>query len=89
MIADSVVVGVVNNGEVREGDFVVRGHGVGLTQQGRRKVIRAYERRLDTTIKHPVFGYRISYRRVLDVQTRILAAVMVGDLDEYAPMTAR
>ena len=60
-----------------------------LTADGRRKVIQAYERRLDTTIVHPVFRYKISYRRVIDVQARILAAVMVGELDEYVPMVTR
>lgn len=89
LIADSVVIGLVNNGEVQPHDFVARGRGVSLTPEGRRKVIRAYERRLDTKIKHPVFGYKISYRRVLDVQARILAAVMVGELDQYVPMKTR
>ena len=38
---------------------------------------------------NPVFGYKISYRRVLDVQARMLAAVMLGELREYVPMTTR
>lgn len=38
---------------------------------------------------HPVFKYRISYRRILDVQARLLAAVLVGELPEYVPMTTR
>jgi CRISPR-associated protein Cas1 len=52
-------------------------------------VLRAYERRLSTEIKHPVFGYRISYRRVLDVQARILAAYLIGEVPEYTPMVTR
>jgi CRISPR-associated protein Cas1 len=62
---------------------------VALTQTGRRQVIHAYERRLDMEVTHPVFGYKISYRRVLDVQARIAAAVMVGELPEYQPMVTR
>lgn len=89
LIADSVVVGLLNNGEVDETQFVIRGAGVALTQEGRRAVIRAYERRLDTTVTHPVFGYKITYRRVLDVQARILAGVMLGELDAYLPMATR
>lgn len=89
LVADSVVLGLLNNGEVHPSDFIVRGRGVGLTANGRRKVIRAYERRLDTKIRHPVFGYQASYRRVLDIQARILAAVMIGELDEYVPMMTR
>jgi len=52
-------------------------------------VLRAYERRLETKVRHPVFGYQISYRRVLDVQARLLAAVLVGELPEYVPMVTR
>ncbi len=89
LIADSVVVGLLNNGEVDEHDFVRRGSSVSLTPEGRRRVIRAYERRLDTRVTHPVFRYKISYRRVIDVQARILAAVMIGELEEYVPMTTR
>lgn len=68
LIADSLVLTVVNNGELRSEHFV-RGLGaVSLTSAGRRKFIEAYERRMSQEITHPVFGYRISYRRVLDAR---------------------
>lgn len=89
LVADSVVLGVLNNGEITSADFIRRGGAVALTPAGRRTVLRAYERRLDTEIKHPVFGYRISYRRVMDVQARLMAAVMIGEIPEYTPMMTR
>lgn len=89
LIADSVVLQVINNREVGTTDFIRRSIGTELTPIGRRKVIAAFERRLETEVKHPVFGYRISYRRVLDVQTRVLAAAMVGEIPSYTPMTTR
>lgn len=89
LIADSVVVGVLNNGEIGPRDFIRRAGAVALTSQGRKTVLKAYERRLETKIRHPVFGYQISYRRVLDVQARLLAAVLVGELPEYVPMVTR
>lgn len=89
LIGDSVVLQVLNNGEVGERDFVHRSRGVMLTQEGRKAVIAAYERRLDVQVRHPVFGYQISYRRVIDVQARLLAAVMVGEIPAYVPMTTR
>ena len=89
LIADSVVIGLLNNAEVTAADFLRRGGAVSLTADGRRAVLRAYERRLDTEIRHPVFGYRISYRRVMDVQARLLAGVLVGELPEYPPMVTR
>ena len=89
LIADSIVINLINNGEVGSGDFMQRGRAAWLTPPGRKTVIRAYERRLDHTITHPVFKYRISYRRVLDVQARLLAAVFVRELDSYVPMMTR
>ncbi|CAN5286990.1 CRISPR-associated endonuclease Cas1 [soil metagenome] len=89
LIADSTVLGLINNGEIHRSDFISRGAGVALTQDGRRTVIRAYERRLDVQVRHPVFGYKISYRRVLDVQARIFAAVVLAELDDCVPMTTR
>ncbi len=89
LVADSVVIGLLNNGEITGRDFIRRAGAVALTSDGRRRVLAAYERRLDTEIRHPVFGYRISYRRVLDVQARLLAAVMVGELPTYTAMVTR
>lgn len=89
LIADSTVLIVINNGEVGPHDFLRRGAGLSLTSEGRRAVIRAYERRLDVQVRHPVFGYKISYRRVLDVQARMFAAVILGEVPTYVPMTVR
>jgi CRISPR-associated protein Cas1 len=89
LIADSTVVNLINNGELRALHFDQRNQGVVLTADGRRKVIRAYERRMDANVVHPVFRYKISYRRVMDVQARIAAAVMLGELDDYVAMVTR
>lgn len=89
LIADSVVVGVINNGEVGDGDFVVRAGGVALTRDGRRAVLSAYERRLEVEVTHPVFGYRLSYRRVLDVQVRLLGAHLLGEVPDYTAFVTR
>lgn len=89
LIADSVVIGLLNKAEITASDFIRRAGAVSLTADGRRTVLRAYERRLDAQITHPIFGYRISYRRVIDVQARLLAAVMVGEIPTYTAMVTR
>ncbi len=65
LIADSVVLTTVNTNVVRASDFLRRGGAVSLTESGRSRVLRAYERRMDELVTHPLFGYRIGYRRVL------------------------
>lgn len=84
-----MVVSLPSNSEITASDFIRRADDASLTTDGRRTVLKAYERRLDTEIQHPVFGYRISYRRVLDVQVRLLAAVLIGAIPEYIPMVTR
>lgn len=89
LIVDSLVLTTVNTGTVQRGDFLRRGGAVTMTPAGRTKMLRAYERRMDEEITHPVFGYRISYRRVLEVQARLLARYLAGEIDEYPPFTTR
>jgi CRISPR-associated protein Cas1 len=89
LIAESVVIGLLNNGEIGGKDFVVRAGGVALTGAGRKKALAAYERRLDVQVRHPTFGYKISYRRVLDVQSRLLAAHLLDEIPEYVPFLTR
>jgi CRISPR-associated protein Cas1 len=89
LIGDSTVMTAINNGEVTAGDFVKRAGGVALTDRGRRKAIAAYERRMATKLRHPLFRYRASYRRCLEIQARLLAAVLVGDVPAYRPLTTR
>jgi CRISPR-associated protein Cas1 len=83
LIADSVVLQVINNGEVQEEDFIKRGDAVALTQDGRRKFFLAYERRMAHLVTHPIFGYRVSYRRLLEVQARLVARFLTGELSAY------
>jgi len=89
LIADSVVLGVVNNAVVTPGDFMRRGPAVALKPIARKKFIQAYERRLDSLVTHPVFGYRISYRRVLEVQLRLLARLLAGEIPTYPAFRTR
>lgn len=89
IIADSVVITVINNGELGPDDFWTRAGGTVLREHGRRKLIRAYERRMETLVRHPVFGYTISYRRVLEVQARLLGRYLLGEIAEYPAFMTR
>lgn len=89
LIADSVVLWTINNRVLSQNDFIKRGRAVALTADARKKFISAYERRLDTLVTHPVFGYRISYRRVLEVQARLLGRYLTGEIAEYPSFRTR
>mgnify|MGYP005853420953 CR=1 FL=1 len=89
LLADSVVLGLINNRMVRPSDFIVRGRNCSLSSDGRRRVIRAFEARMDVLVRHPLFHYQVNYRRVLEIQARLLARFVNGDLLEYRPFVTR
>ncbi|MYC23888.1 MAG: CRISPR-associated endonuclease Cas1 [Caldilineaceae bacterium SB0662_bin_25] len=89
LIADSAALTLFNNAELKEKDFIRRARAVSLTQDGRKAVIRAFERRMDTLITHPLFQYSISYRRIMEVQARLLGRHLLGELKKYPGFTTR
>lgn len=89
IIADSVVIGSLNNGLFGREDFHESPVGVALTPFARRRFIEAYERRMDQLITHPIFGYRLSYRRVIEVQCRLLARYLLGEIESYPEFRTR
>lgn len=89
IIADSVAIKMVNNGEARKSYFESRNKAVSLTPKGKKAVLAAYERRMISEVRHPVFKYQCTYRRVLEVQSRLLAACILGETGEYIPFETR
>ncbi len=83
IIADSVVLSVINTGELRARDFVIAATGTALTPAGRRRFIEAFERRLSQETTHPIFGYRVSMRRLIMIQARLLTRFLLGELSNY------
>ena len=89
LVGDSVAISLINNEEINPGHFIQRGEGVALTSDGRRKVIAAYERRLDVEVKHPIFGYQVTYRRLYELQVRLLAGWLMDEIERYEPFVTR
>jgi len=89
LIADSVALTVINTRVISPGDFVRAGDAVNLSAEGRKRFFSAYEQRLNTTIVHPVFDYQVSYRRALELQARLLAKTLTGEIEQYVPFTTR
>jgi CRISPR-associated protein Cas1 len=89
LIADSAVLSAINTRMVTPRDFVQAGPGVALTANGRKSFFRAYELRMDTLVTHPLFEYRVSYRRLLEIQARLLARVLEGEIAEYPVFVTR
>ncbi len=83
IIADSVVLTVINTGEISSQHFVSGATGTALTDAGRRIFIRAFERRLTQDTTHQIFDYRLSMRRLIILQMRLLSRFLLGELSNY------
>ncbi len=89
LIGDSAVITAVNTRMVTPRDFIRVGPAVALTNRGRKAFLRAYEQRMDTLVTHPMFGYRVNYRRVLEIQARLLARAVTGEIPRYVGFETR
>src|SRR5262249_60541973 len=89
IIAESVGLALLNHRSLTPDGFLTRPDGGQLTEEGRRKFFVAWERRKATMVRHPVFGYEMTYGRMLEVQARLLAAYVRGDVLQYTGFTVR
>jgi len=90
LVADSLTLSLVNRGELDlQADFLNSSHGCNLNQHGRRAYWQGWFRRLDSEVSHPVFGYRMSYRRMFEVQARQLWRFVRGEAAGYTAFTTR
>jgi len=89
LIADSAVLSAINTRMITPRDFVRAGDSVALKPEGRKAFFRAYEQRMDTLVTHPLFGYRVNYRRILEIQARLLARVLTGEIGNYPVFVTR
>jgi CRISPR-associated protein Cas1 len=89
LIADSVTLSAFNRGELCEGHFLRTSAGCAFTDAGRKAFFIAYARRMDMEITHPIFEYRLSYRRMLVLHARMIAAWLLGEVSTLAFLTTR
>jgi CRISPR-associated endonuclease Cas1 len=89
LIADSSVLQAINNGEVKPTDFISAAGSVALNSNGRKRFIATIERRLSQEVTHPLFGYRVSYRRLFHIQARLLGRHLMGEIPDYPNFVTR
>ncbi|MEM8806791.1 MAG: type I-MYXAN CRISPR-associated endonuclease Cas1 [Cyanobacteria bacterium P01_G01_bin.38] len=89
-LVDMAVLASVNRGQwhIQE-DFEVRGQQVWLSDLGRRKFVEIYERRKADSWKHPVTGYSLTYRRLIELEVRLLEKEWSGEGGLFAQLTVR
>lgn len=88
-VADSSVIRAFNNGELREHHFSSTLGETRLRDSGRRALTAAFEQRVATSFRHPLFGYDVSWRRSMEVQARLLLGVLDGSQPHYVGLRTR
>lgn len=89
VVVDSVVLTLLNNGMLTAADFEERFGAWRLSDDGRRTFLAKFEQRLNAEIQHPSFGYKASYRRCLELEVRLIAKWLTGDIDQFEPLVVR
>jgi CRISPR-associated protein Cas1 len=89
LIADSIAVTAFNKGELRPGHFNRTAAGCLFTDAGRKAFFGTYGRRMSDEITHPIFGYKLSYRRMLILHARMIAAWLLNEVPTLAFLTTR
>jgi CRISPR-associated protein Cas1 len=90
VIVDSVVRNILNRGILTADDFRPgAGGGVYLKREALRTFFRQYSARLNTRVKHPGTGRRLTYQQWFEVQARTLRRTIEGTLPAYRPLVVR
>ena len=89
LVVDSTVLRVIAEKRVVASDFHRELQGITLKPGARRAFLQALDQRREEEITHPVFGYKVSYRRAIELQARVLARVLEGEAERYVALTTR
>ena len=88
LIADSVVLSVINHRQIEPKDFQESLGAYLLSDEARKTFLQAFEQKLNSEFKHPVFGYQCNYRRSVELQARLLSRHLQEDVP-YQPLILR
>jgi CRISP-associated protein Cas1 len=89
-IADRMVLTLINRGQITPNDFVDRpGGAIYLTEDGRKTVLGAYQKRKQEELLHPIVNEQVALGLVAHVQARLLARHLRGDVPHYQPFMMR
>ncbi|MFM7571520.1 MAG: type I-C CRISPR-associated endonuclease Cas1c [Pseudanabaena sp.] len=85
-LADRFVLTLINRGQVKPDDFIDRpGGAIYLTDNGRKKILAAYQNRKKEEIKHIITNTKVPLGLISHTQARLLARHLRGDLPNYQP----
>ncbi|MGL4502596.1 MAG: type I-D CRISPR-associated endonuclease Cas1d [Planktothrix sp.] len=88
LVADSLVLSVLHKREIQPDDFTESLGAYRLSDEGRKRFLQAFERKMNDEFKHPIFDYRCTYRRAIELQARLLGRYLQEEIP-YKPLVLR
>lgn len=89
LLVDSVVLGMINRGEVRAADFRTRQGHLRLHSEALGRFLKAYDARVRSEVVYPPTQQRLSYLRCIELQVRQVAQVLTNQQPAYQPYKTR
>jgi len=85
-LGDRVMLNLINLKQVTIKDFTIRESGeVRISDDARKTVITAYQKRKQEEITHPFLGEKMTIGLLPHVQAQLLARYIRGDMENYPP----
>ena len=85
-LVDRLTLSLINTNQIDKRDFVVKeSGGVLMTDDGRKKIINAWQTRKQQEVTHPYFEERFEVGLIPYAQAMLLARCIRGDIDGYPP----
>ncbi|MCD8074113.1 MAG: type I-C CRISPR-associated endonuclease Cas1c [Lachnospiraceae bacterium] len=88
-LCDRLVIALINRGQVSERSFLQLNPPVLLSEDGRKIVLTAWQRRKQEEIHHPFLEETMPIGMIPHAQAMLFARVIRGELDEYPPFNWR
>jgi len=88
LVVDAVVLAALNKRSLTPNDFNSEplSQAVSLSDNGRRTFLRLYEQKKQSQFKHPVLQKQCTYQEAFEIQARLLAKYLMGQIEKYPPL---
>ena len=87
ILADRLIFSLLNKKQVQASDFDTKLNSCLLKESGRKKVAKAWDEKLNETIKHRSLGRSVSYKHLVKLECYKLAKHVLN-IEEYKPFKA-
>ncbi|GCL38262.1 MULTISPECIES: type I-D CRISPR-associated endonuclease Cas1d [Sphaerospermopsis] len=88
LIADNLVLSILNKQEIKPNDFNESLGAYRLKDNAKKTFLQAFDKKMNDEFKHPVFDYRCTYRRGIELQARLLSRHLQEGVP-YKPLSLR